>query len=114
MVRYFKTSKRTRYDALFRLKYKNEDNIFYSQQTKLGISQDIIEELPYISEPKVLEYKYDFDALVRECLNNEKFHDHIDVVVSWNASLQYQGKVVDHITLHMDWILLIFSKLTMK
>ncbi len=93
-IEIFATSEHNRYDALFRLKYKNDDAI-YSHQTKLGISQDIISDfpLPYISEPKVLEYKYDFDALVRECMSGEKFHEHIHLVVAWNASLQYQGKV---------------------
>ncbi len=88
----YATDENNRYDSLFRLAY-NDETIFYSDEAPLGVSQDIIVDLPYISEPKILEYKYDFDALVRECLSGEKFHQHINLVVAWNASLHHQGKV---------------------
>lgn len=92
-IEIYSTSEHNRYDSLFRLLYKDND-IYCSEQSKLGVSEYIVgDNLPYISEPKVLEYKYDFDALVRECLSGEKFHQHIDFVVTWNASLHYQGKV---------------------
>lgn len=87
----YSTSEHNRYDSLFRLNYAN-DSIFYNADNVLGISPDIV-QLPFISEPLVLEYKYDFDALVRECLSGEKFDEHINLVVTWDANLFYQGKV---------------------
>ena len=91
-IEIYTTSEHTRYDSLLRLNYADED-IYYSHSNLLGVSENAIVNLPYVSEPKVLEYKYDFDALVRECLSEEKYHNHINLVVAWSASLELNDKV---------------------
>lgn len=92
-IEFYATSEHTRYDSVYRLNY-NDDTLFYEEiENPLGISKERIPELPFITEPKVLEYKYDFDALVRECLSNEKYHNHINLVVAWDASLAYSDNV---------------------
>ncbi|MGP0566033.1 MULTISPECIES: ATP-binding protein [unclassified Nitrospina] len=82
-IELFSTSEHFRYDCVFRVNYKKENEIYYSEKNSLGVSEEIIETLPWTSEPKILEYKYEFDALLRECSSNEKFHKHIDLVVAW-------------------------------
>lgn len=91
-IQIYSTSEHTRYDSVYRLCYEDE-NVLYSSSNVLGISNDVQLDYPYITEPKVLEYKYDFDALIRECLSNEKYHKHINLVVAWNVSLRYLDKV---------------------
>lgn len=52
------------------------------------------EELPHESEPKVLEYKHDLDALVRDIDAEKKFAEHISLVVCWKASGDYAKKLL--------------------
>lgn len=89
----YATSEHTRYDSLIRLNYSNEDEFIFSENNKIGISDNTVQDYPYISEPKILEYKYDFDALIRETQNGEKYNEHIDLVVAWDATLKYQDKI---------------------
>ncbi len=93
-IEIYATSEHERYDSVFKLNYKSND-VYYSSSNPFGINENAVPELPWDSEIKILEYKYDFDALVRECIANVKFHNHIDLVVTWNASLNY----TDHVEL---------------
>jgi hypothetical protein len=89
--RFFGTSQSDRYDSLFFLEYLSEDNIQYkSPYVRLGISRDY--QLPYITEPKVLEYKYTFDSLVDDFEKEEKFAKQIDLVVCWSVGTKYKEK----------------------
>ncbi len=42
----------------------------------------------------ILEYKYDFDALLRDFDKGIKFHEHIDLVICWNTSGNYTKQFV--------------------
>ena len=44
------------------------------------------------TEPKVLEYKYSFDALVDDFEKEEKFSKQIDLVVCWSLGSSYRSK----------------------
>lgn len=48
--------------------------------------------MPYITEPKVLEYKYSFDGLIDDFENEEKFAKQIDLVVCWTAGAAFRSK----------------------
>jgi len=91
-LEFLATSENERYDSIFKINYSDE-SFYYSDEQHLGVSPDVIPTVPFITEPKILEYKYDFDALVRECQSNEKYHKHINLVVAWNATLRNQDKV---------------------
>ena len=78
-----------RYDALIELNYPNDEIKFNLNENSLGVNGDI--ELPYNSEPKVLEYKFDLDALFRDFDSSIKFSKHVDFVVCWKASLQVKN-----------------------
>lgn len=88
---FFATSQSDRYDSLFYMDYRTDDTVlFHSDTNRLGINRS--HSLPYATEPKVLEYKYDFDSLIRDFDKEEKFAKHIDLVVCWTVGSAYREK----------------------
>ena len=79
------------YDSLFFLDYDNKEHYcFEKNKLPLGVTIDL--PFPYSSEPKVLEYKYDLDALINDFTKEIKFAKHIDFVVCWRASKTFTEK----------------------
>lgn len=90
-LRFFGTSQNDRYDSLFMIEYPKDFAILFDgTKNRLGIARAF--DLPYFSEPKVLEYKYSFDSLVDDFEKEEKFAKQIDLVVCWTAGTQYKAK----------------------
>ncbi|MEI6641037.1 MAG: hypothetical protein WCL10_03310 [Novosphingobium sp.] len=90
-IKFFSTSQSERYDSLYLLDYDPDEDIRYSKTNNpLGIGPD--STLPYPSEPRVLEYKYDLDALTRDFANDVKYPKHINFVVFWKATKQFKEK----------------------
>jgi Histidine kinase-, DNA gyrase B-, and HSP90-like ATPase len=88
---FYATSQSDRYDSLFFMDYVADDSILFDGElNRLGINR--LHALPYTTEPKVLEYKYDFDSLVRDFDKEEKFAKHIDLVVCWSVGTNYREK----------------------
>ena len=89
------TNQSERYDSLFFMEYTNDENVlFQSASQKLGVTRSY--ELPYTTEPKVLEYKYSFDSLIDDFDKEEKFVKQIDFVVCWTAGSRYKSKFYLH------------------
>ena len=90
--RFYATSQSDRYDSLFYMDYKKEENpCFDISSTKLGITHEY--PLPYTTEPKVLEYKYTFDSLLTDIDKEEKFSKQINFVVCWKVGTSYKEKI---------------------
>jgi len=80
-----------RYDGLFRLSYEDSEKFRYDRSTNpLGVG--VVVDLPHRSEPKVLEYKFDFDSLTEDFDKEVKFAKHIDLVVCWTATGEFSSK----------------------
>ncbi len=89
--RFFATSQSDRYDSLFFMEYRREAGcLFDAASSRLGITRNY--ELPYETEPKVLEYKYSFQSLVEDFDKGEKFAKQVDLVVCWEAGTGYREK----------------------
>lgn len=89
--RFFATSQSERYDSLFRMEYKAEDDLkFDKASNRLGITHGY--GLPYTTHPLVLEYKYSFDSLVSDFEKEEKFAKQIDFVVCWTTGDKYKER----------------------
>jgi hypothetical protein len=89
--RFYATTQSDRYDSLFFMDYQRRNGVLFDvQNCRLGISRSY--ELPYITEPKVLEYKYTFDSLVSDFSKEEKFARQIDFVVCWQCGRQYKER----------------------
>jgi hypothetical protein len=90
--RFFATSQSDRYDSLFFMDYQKSQNLLFEiPSNKLGINRSF--ELPYVTEPKVLEYKYSLESLIRDFDKEEKFAQQIDFVVCWNVGNNYREKI---------------------
>lgn len=89
-LKFFATSSNDRYDSLFCCVYNDDSLLFLREGNRLGVSRDL--PRPYTSEPKVLEYKYDFEALIGDFEKEEKYAKHVDLVVCWQASKGYREK----------------------
>lgn len=88
--RFFGTSQSDRYDSLFFMEYSELDNVLFQASQKLGVNRGYA--LPYLTEPKVLEYKFSFDSLVDDFDKEEKFSKQVDLVVCWTAGSRYKSK----------------------
>ena len=89
--KFYATSQSEIYDSLFYLDYKESDNITFNRKScPLGISPSY--SPPFVSQPKILEYKYDLDALIRDFEKEIKFAKHIDLVVCWQAESQFKER----------------------
>lgn len=74
------------YDSIIELNY--DESCIYNDANELGVRSDIQLGEPY--HPMVLEYKFDFDALLREFDNGTKYASHIQLVVCWKVSGAYK------------------------
>jgi hypothetical protein len=89
--RFFSTSQSERYDSLYLAEFPDADGYIYDEENnRLGISGE--HTFPFDSPPRVLEFKFDFDALVKDFDKDIKFAQHIDLVICWQASRAYKEK----------------------
>ncbi len=88
-INFLATSQSDRYDALYLLDYENE-TFQYSKSNPLGVGNNY--GFPHVSEPRILEYKYDLAALIRDFSAEIKYAKHINMVVCWKADKQFHEK----------------------
>jgi len=85
------TSQSDKYDSLFCLSFDKPENIlFEKKKNSLGVNRE--HPIPYSSEPKVLEYKFDLDSLVADFDKEIKFPKQIELVVCWRAGDAFREK----------------------
>lgn len=89
--RVFATSQNETYDSLYSLNYAVTAEVQYS---RLGAPLGVSDRLAHHgeTEPKVLEYKYDFDSLIEDFENETKSPEHIDLVVCWSVDPGYKDR----------------------
>ena len=82
-VRLMAASQYNQYDSVARLILKQplENHIFDPDNNPLGVEAEAPKE--FLSEPRILEYKYSFDALIDEFEKTEKNERDIELVVTW-------------------------------
>ncbi len=95
-IKIMSTNERFTYDGLFKIVYKNDaTHLFDSEKNPLGITQEIIsgvvgDKEEFLTDPKVLEYKYSLDGLVEDIDDGTKNMGDIDLVVAWEAGSLYK------------------------
>lgn len=89
-IEFFSTSQSDRYDSLYQLHYNDESFQFNKSRNPLGVNGTY--GFPHQSEPRVLEYKFDLDALVRDFSSEIKYSKHVNFVVCWRAEKQFREK----------------------
>jgi len=86
----FATSQNETYDSLYELSYPNDVEYRFDRELRpLGVADRYLGET---TEPKVLEYKHDFDGLLDDIEQEVKSQGHIQLVVCWSASRRYKDK----------------------
>lgn len=90
-LNFYSTTHHDKYDALIEYNYIDESYMFDIENHPLGVRNDL--SLPYQSEPKVLEYKFDFDSILDDFDKEIKFYDHVDLVVCWTAGGKYREQL---------------------
>lgn len=86
----FATSQSETYDSLYELEYTDEPAFRYDRQARpLAVAHKY---LGHVTEPRVLEYKFEFDSLMDDIEKEEKSAQQIDLVVCWSCSPRYRDK----------------------
>jgi len=86
----FATSQHETYDSLYALSYPASDEFRFRREDRpLGVNHALV---PHETEPRVLEYKYDFDSLIDDLEQEAKSANHIDLVVCWTTSKRYKDR----------------------
>jgi len=85
------TSQSDRYDSVFFMNYLDNENVLFdAKANRLGVTRSY--NLPYVTEPKILEYKFEFDSLVADFEKEAKYAKHVDFVVCWSAGKQFRER----------------------
>ncbi len=88
-LKFLSTSSSERYDGLFVYEYPTSDYAF-RDDNPLGVANSEI--APAESDPKVIEYKYNFDSLINDFEKEVKFHGDINLVVCWEIGDKWKEK----------------------
>ena len=87
----YATSQSETYDSLYTLNYGNVEGASFAKNIRrLGVSDRVADHGE--TEPKVLEYKFDFDSLVEDFERDVKSPEHIDLVVCWEVGSEYKDR----------------------
>jgi len=96
-IKIMSTNERMTYDSLYKIIITNKSNLqlFDCETNPLGIAEDVFEEMlkdrqEFVSEPKVLEYKYSLDGLIEDIESGIKNTSDINLVVAWEAGDRYK------------------------
>lgn len=97
-IKIMSTNERMTYDSLYKILITNKSNLqlFDCETNPLGIAEDVFEEMlkdreEFVSEPKVLEYKYSLDGLIEDIESGIKNTSDINLVVAWEAGERYKN-----------------------
>jgi hypothetical protein len=90
-VRLLSTSQNTQYDGVFRFCADEplSDYVFNEEKNPLGVIEEQLSKT-YITQPKVIEYKFSLDGLVREFESGYKNEKEVDLAVFWEMGAEYQ------------------------
>lgn len=91
------TNERFTYDGMFKIEVKkpDENHLYDCEKNPLGISSEYLESYldeaeSWISEPKILEYKFSLDGLIENIESGTKNSNDIDLVIVWDIGKDYQ------------------------
>ena len=96
-IKIMSTNERTTYDSLYKviISEPQVNQIYDKEKNPLGVSKDVIKEFlidnsSFISDPKILEYKYSIDGLIEDIEDGSKNSNDIGLVVAWESGTFYK------------------------
>ncbi len=93
-IKIMSTNERFVYDGMYRVSFEepDENHIYDEKKNPLGVLSEYIEEHSgFISEPKILEYKFNLDGLIENLEDGSKNSNDISLVVVWETGKDYLG-----------------------
>lgn len=84
------TSQKKQYDGVYKFHIKKplENHVFHKEDNPLGVEEFHFND-EHISPPKILEYKYNLDALIREFENGDKNEKDIHLAICWEIGSEW-------------------------
>lgn len=96
-VNIMSTNERMTYDSLYKIVISKQKDVqlFNIDTNPLGVTEDVVDEIlddrdVFVSDPKVLEYKYSLDGLIEDIEAGIKNTNDINLVVAWEAGTRYK------------------------
>ena len=90
-IKLLATSQSSQYDGVFR--YSADDPLtdyaFDEDTNPLGVIEEQLTKV-YTTQPKVLEYKYCLDGLIREFEGGEKHENDVDLAIFWEMGAEFR------------------------
>lgn len=103
-IKIMSTNERLTYDGLFRIAVEEpkSHHLYDATTNPLGIDRSILDNftLPFITKPKVLEYKYSLDGLIEDIEGGVKNSNDIGLVVVWETGEEFRNNY--KITSYLD------------
>lgn len=93
-IKIMSTNERFVYDGMYRVSFDEPDeNHIYDEETNpLGVLSEYVDEHSgFLSEPKILEYKFSLDGLIENLEDGSKNSNDISLVVAWETGDDYEG-----------------------
>ena len=94
-MRIMSTNERLVYDGLYRviIDPPKENHTYHQKRNPLGVAKSVIEDfkLPFVTGPKIMEYKFSLDALIEDIENGWKNSNEIDLIVVWETGENYKA-----------------------
>ena len=89
-IRLLSTSQSSQYDGVFRFCAEEPlDNLIFNEaKNPLGVHEEGLNT--YKTQPKVLEYKYSLDGLIREFEAGIKHENDVDLAIFWDMGIEYR------------------------
>lgn len=90
-IRLLGTSQSSQYDGVFRYLAEEplENYVFDENQNPLGVLEEQLTK-PYLSQPKILEYKFGLDGLIHEMESGYKHETDVNLCVFWDMGKAYE------------------------
>jgi len=85
------TSQVKQYDGIFKFVVKNplQNHVYNKENNPLGV-EELHHSSEFTSPPKVLEYKYNLDALIREFESEYKSEKDIHLAITWEMGTEWK------------------------
>ncbi|WP_086478213.1 ATP-binding protein [Arenibacter amylolyticus] len=90
-IKLLATSQYATYDGIFKyyIKEPRENHLFDKTTNPLGV-QELGLPIDTVSNPNVLEYKFNLDALFQEFENEDKFEKDVNLAIAWELGEQWK------------------------
>lgn len=94
-IRIMSTNERFTYDGMYKILLTDptENHLYDKDKNPLGIDKNNLgkhKDIPFISSPRILEYKFSLDGLIEDINSRDKNSNEIGLVVVWETGEEWK------------------------